>query len=592
MIDSTKLLCKTIKLYEKKFSKASEFLSLDFKDRMEYIKDLVGISTLSVKESELCSEEELRESIKIITDNVIPFVMYCLKIENIPNNRADLVDLYKKLYCLAGKRSLEHFILYYEWDNKDKLLETRYAILSGYVHYLGEIILQNGIETIVAQLPSGYGKSRTLKLAEAWSFGVRPSGTIIAICSSDPLIKSMSRSVIDIIKSPQFGEVFSNMDYAKDNKMFTKETDSEWKLKDCALVSSYLAVSRESNSVGLRASTIISIDDMYADFNEALAMDLNKRLWNKYITVYRERFVKGEKPKVVVAGTKWSPYDLISQIEEDLLKSKEFVPDEEYKYVLKSTDGTAVIIKVPAIDEETGESSCPRMISTEELLEKKDKIPTYLWECNYQQKSVPPEGLEFEYSLLKTYLDIIPPNVSEYCIATLDPARKGKNYVSMPVFSRYGENSEFALVDCLFKKEAMTELYDRIVDLVAKRKIMKLIIENNIDTSLGEVIKEKLRERGITYCEVVCIYSYKKKEDRIKDTQGVIKQSIIFPEKGLFPPSTQMGQFMEQLTTFSFTYPNKYDDAIDSVAMFTMYHIMDMGKSNRAIAIDRRALGI
>ena len=256
-----------------------------------------------------------------------------------------------------------------------------------------------------------------------------------------------------------------------------------------------------------------------------------------------------------------------------------------------STDGTAAIIKVPAIDEETGESSCPKLVSTEELLEKKRKIPLYLWQCNYQQKSVAPEGLEFEYSLLKTYEK---PIISEegYCIASLDPARKGKNYVSMPIFARLGDEGEYGLIDCLFKKEAMNELYDRIIDKIIKWKIVKLIVENNIDTSLASLLEDKLREKGITFCEIVPIYSYKNKETRIKDTQGVIKQTIVFPSKGLYPVSTEIGQFMDQMTMFSFTFPNKYDDAIDSVALFIMVHVLDLGKSTRAIAIDRKMLGI
>ena len=72
----------------------------------------------------------------------------------------------------------------------------------------------------------------------------------------------MSRSVIDILQSQEFGEVFPSMSYAKNSKIFTKETDKEWRLSTCALVNSYMAISRDSNAVGLRASTFISLDDI------------------------------------------------------------------------------------------------------------------------------------------------------------------------------------------------------------------------------------------------------------------------------------------------------------------------------------------
>ena len=88
------------------------------------------------------------------------------------------------------------------------------------------------------------------------------------------------------------------------------------------------------------------------------------------------------------------------------------------------------------------------------------------------------------------------------------------------------------------------------------------------------------------------MYSYLNKEQRIKDYQGLLKQNIIFPERGLYPMATDLGRAVDQLTSYSFDFPNKFDDAIDSVTMFVMYFIADVGKSTKAIAIDRRALGI
>lgn len=495
---------------------------------------------------------------------------------------------------MAGSISLKHFVTYYEWewDEKSKFLEPRLDILNGYCHYLEELIMNEKFLTVIAELPSGYGKSRLLKYAEAWSFGIDNTGSILAICSNDFLIRSMSRSVIDIIQSPEFGEVFPQMNFSKNPKMFSKETDKEWRLNTCALVNSYMAISRDSNAVGLRASKFISLDDMYTDFNEALNNDLNKMLWNKYITVFRERFVKGKPVKMAIVGTKWSAFDLISQIEDDLAQNGDFIDDPIYPYIKVNKERTVAIIKVPALNEE-GETTCPKLISTEELLDKKSKIPAYLWACNYQQQSVPPEGLEFDYNLLQTYSSKIDTN--DVCFATLDPARKGKNYVSMPIFTKVTTETgemKHALIDAMFKKKAMTDLYEEIIMKIKKNKIIKLIVENNTDTSLPYVIEQKLKEENITTCEVVPIYSYLNKEQRIKDYQGVMKQNILFPERGLFPIGTDLGKLMEQLTSYSFSTPNKFDDGLDSVIMYTMYQIADVGKSNKAKAIDRKALGI
>ena len=552
---------QTLKQYiatlKSKINTKAKYDKIDYKQRVSIVKDLQGLAAKNFEEKDHDMETE-----NMLVDHVIPYVSKMIMWEDNPVNVPKQMEVLKDMYRMAARLSLKHFILFYEWDwgEKTKFLEPRQDVLTGYCHYLQELVLNPNFLNVLAELPSGYGKSRLLKYAEAWSFGVDNSKSILAICSNDSLIRAMSRSVIDIIQSPEFGMVFPHMDYTKNNKMFTKETDGEWRLATCSLVNSYMAVSRDSNAVGLRASAFISLDDMYTDFSEALNNDLNKKLWNKYITVYRERFVKGFPPKLAAVGTKWSAFDLLSQIEDDLLRNKEFIDDPKYPYVQISTDGTSAIIKVPAIGED-GETTCPKLIGTEELLDKKSKIPAYLWECNYQQRSVPPEGLEFDYNLLLTYPDRINVTKDMVCFATLDPARKGKNFVSMPIFTRM-EDGKYAWIDCLFKKKAMTDLYEEIIMKIKKNRVIKLIVENNTDTSLPYVIEQKLKEEGIEYCEVIPMYSYQNKEQRIKDYQGILKQNIVFPERGLYPIATDLGRAVDQLTSYSFDFPAKFDKRV------------------------------
>ena len=116
---------------------------------------------------------------------------------------------------------------------------------------------------------------------------------------------------------------------------------------------------------------------------------------------------------------------------------------------------------MPALDE-NDESTCPELASTEELRDKRSKLDTWLWETNYQQNAVAPEGLEFDYERLQTYSEL-PIFEDDYAFASLDPARRGKDYVSMPIFKRNGDF--FYLVDCLFSNTSMKYLYDRIVHI-------------------------------------------------------------------------------------------------------------------------------
>lgn len=439
--------------------------------------------------------------------------------------------------------------------------------------------------------------SRIMKYYEAWRFGVQSEGCIIALCSNDDLVKSLSRSVIDIIKNEEYAKVFPHLNYKENRRIFTKETDGEWKLNTASLASSYLAKSRDANIVGTRASLSIDIDDMYADSNEALDMALHKRLWDKFNTVILARFIRNKKAQVVMSGTMWSPYDLVCQVIQWQKSEKKFIDDPKFKYCEIAEDGSVAIIRIPALDFETDESTCPNIESTEKLRNIRDRISPYLWQCNFQQNPIPPEGLDFDWEVLTTYTSLpdfeFDPQFKgrDYAFATLDPARKGKNYVSMPIFKRF-DDTKYILIDTMYKKRAMNELYDLIVEKIIQHHIIKLVLENNIDTSLKKVIEDKLHEKGVYFCEIIEKYSLGKKEDRIKDMQGIMRNMIIYPDKSLLSSATDMFKFMEHFTTYSFEFPNRYDDAPDSLAMFASEIIEDKSSRNKSTAISRRTLGI
>lgn len=248
---------------------------------------------------------------EIIRKRYIKFLNLMIAIDYNEEHKVIYYQQLENAYRLAARTSLEHFIIYYEWHEEDKILEKRYEILQPYVYYLNKMCFDRSFEGMIVNLPSGYGKSRLVRLYEAFRMGVdNGEGTFLALCSNDDVIKGQSRSVIDIIKNPRFGEVFPSMNYLKDERnFFLKETDGEWKLKNCKLISSYYAKTTNSNVVGSRASLSIDIDDLYADYREALDDNLNKYYLNKFLTVWRKRYVQDKKAQVIVTGTMWSSID-------------------------------------------------------------------------------------------------------------------------------------------------------------------------------------------------------------------------------------------------------------------------------------------
>lgn len=570
------LICSILDELEGNFKKKKkEQITMD--NIFTLMKDLKALfSTYSELDRKGCGRLVITRYIKLIN--------LMLNIEIRQNRLAEYHDQLKNAYKLAARVSLEHFLIYYEWDSDDKVYEKRVNILEGYVYFLNTMCYNRKIRKLIVNMPSGYGKTRPEKLYEAFRLGIDPTVTFMSVSSNDRLLRQTSRSVIDIIKSPQYGEVFPELDYETHKKtLFLKETDEDWKLKDCHLQTSYITTTRDATATGFRCSASTHIDDLYNDAYEAMNKELNDRVYNKYQMVWTERTVKGKKPQIIVTMTRWGVDDLISRLINDEKAKQNFTPHPRFKYCEISEDGEVVIIRVPALDE-NDQSTCPELASTEELIDKRNKLDTWLWETNYQQNAVAPEGLEFDWERLLTY-DELPVFQDNYCMASLDPSRRGNDYVSMPIFRRNGDY--FYLVDCLFSNTSITFLYDEIVNKIIENNIIKFVIENNTDTSLKTVIEDKLRQKGYLNCTIYEKYNSKKKELRINEQKDIVRTRIMFPRKGKYGENTQMGKALRQMTTFSFNYPNKHDDMIDSVCIFSNEIILGNAEPQKAVATKR-----
>lgn len=339
-------------------------------------------------------------------------------------------------------------------------------------------------------------------------------------------------------------------------------------------------------STGKRAS-ILLIDDLLKDDSESYNVALHKKMVDRYESTWSSR-ADGDNLKVFLMGTMWADTDLLNVMYDRYCEEEDIIPSSKFKYTEVTTTGSAVFIGIPALDE-FDKSTCPKRYSSDMLIKKRKNMSKFLWQAVYQQNPIAPEGLEFNDSVLQHYTTLDDLEVQAR-YAALDPARRGKNYVSMPITYKVGD--KFYLVDCLFKKKSMMELYDMIVEKIISHRLNFLVVENNTDTSLKMVLETKLKERNYAGCVILEKYSSQNKEQRIKNNQGYVRNDIVFPSKANYTPTSEMGLFMENVTSYSFTYPNKFDDAIDSLVLLIMEFISKNGKFEGIKRIKRSLLGL
>lgn len=550
--------------YRYKFGK-----KIPFDEVFEMINDLYLLFNAYEQYTKKCG--------KIVIKRFIPLLDLLIKIDKTPSHSVNYHNILKYAYKLGARVSLEHYMVYREWEEKEKFFETRFKIMQGYVHFLDRIETDPHFELLIANMPSGYGKTYPEKISEAWSFGIDDTGAILSLCSNDTVVKGGSRTVINEIKSQPFGEVFPHLAYDdKDKNFFLKETDGDWKLKNCKLMSSYNATTTNSNVVGQRASKRIHIDDLYPNYKEAMNKNLNDEYYNNFHTVWKKRFIQEAKyHKVVVTGTLWSSDDFIARLIAWAKSRYKFEKHPKYPYTLiaKDNEGHIVcaIVQVPALDYETGQSVCPELRSTAKVLEDKEAIEDYLFQTNFQQIPTDPETLFFSYNRIRTY-EQIPPTDFTGAYSVIDATRKsGKDFFAMPIMKKVkNENiNDYYLKDCLFTRTATKDMYMAIVEKIIEHHIILLVIESNVTSELKQNIEKILKEKGVGFCEIIEKYNTIPKPTRIENEKGTIKKLMVFPKKGMFGINTDMGKFMENLTLYNNAGNNTNDDAPDSLAMFS-----------------------
>lgn len=507
--------------------------------------------------------------------------------------------VWKKAYAFAARRSLEHFIEYMELDmaKNVRVYGNRREVLKPLVYYLNKITFDDNMEFLEASYPPSYGKTYILNLYSAWVFGLDKENSILRISYSEELVLAASRSIQNYIKSPKYAEIFEY--YSSFNgKCFDKEKESDWTIRGSSTQTSHIARTRDGSVTGVRANKAIIIDDILKGAEEAINTSNHNKIYNSWKTEWVNRKAN-DNCKYIFVGTMWSNEDLLNRVISDFESGTRYIPcpiREFNKTVMLTENGKAVVIRMPLLDE-NNKSTCEKITSTEKALALRDTTEPFLFSCVYQQNPIAPTGLEFADSELEHY-DMLPlyengdKAYSEYAFAVLDPARKGKDNVSMPICVVDNSDETYYMVDCLFKQKAMTELYDDIVDKIIQHHVIKFVVENNIDTSLKVLLQEKLEAKGYHDCEIIEKFNTAPKEKRIKDMRGIIKRRVAFKEKQAYKPNTDYGRFMQNFTTYSFDYANKHDDAPDSLALFANEIILGNARVSAPKGILRSLLGI
>jgi len=539
-------------------------------------------SALSILE-EMYKQDELG-SVKVAKTKLIPILHKLIEGSKI-ENMALFFDYYKRAYCFCARRDFECFVDYIEWNMPRKVLANRRNVLKPYVDALNRIAFDERLQYLVVSYPPSMGKSYLATLFTAWGYGISINNSVIRMSYSDELVLGFSRTVKGIISSPEFAEIFP-LFKLYNGKPFEVERESDWKIKNANVPkSNHIARTRNGSTTGERASFAIIFDDMTKGAEEANSESVHRGIYDKWNTEWWNRR-DGVRCKFIFVGTQWTPEDILNRIIEDRNKISTLQPTDNH-YVMESEDKSTIVIRVPMLDE-NHKTTCSEVYPQQIAEQIEQNTDPFLFSCVYQQNPIAPTGREFAWECIRTYIneELLNVHLTQNSMATLDTARKGKDNVSMPIFKN-DNNGNHYLIDAIYKQKPMDDLYDEIIEKIIEHRITTLVIENNIDTSLKRLLEDRLHIRGIYWCIIIEKYNTVKKEERIKNNRGIVQKQIVFPDKSIVRPNTDIGRMMDNITKYSFDKPNVHDDGIDSVCMYASEIIFGKGTLSKPVAIRR-----
>lgn len=506
----------------------------------------------------------------------------------------EYLERYKELYdnfmALASFRSFKHYCIYMQSAFGFTLWEDTQNCFDGYFYYSTQQILDGTIKFMEKQLPTGYGKSISDCFKQSWELGIDIDNDILKVCGNDKFTDDCFQNVVEkLMLSDKYAKVFpyfAQFNGEKDSMFsFCSRKDLKFSITGSKKSTNLRIVTKLSDVNGVRAKHLY-FDDITQRKDMANLTAHNKDI-HAFEHEWFERNYNRNNLLIDASGTTYSQFDFLSFIKRVMGGDKakktsinKYTSIGESDYIVPK--GKSVFVCVPLLDYDTDESTYPKKISTHSARKKREENPNEFWAMD-MQRPLPPDSSPFYFTKLRQYTTL--PNIGEHnrletCVASLDTKRRGKDFLSMPIFfeaddpDRKGE-SAFYLVDWLYDDRPMKECLPLIVSKIMQHKITRLYVERNTEECIETLLTDKLKEQGYTSCVIEEVYSTEPKDRRIMSAEGDIKAKMIFPIYGTYSPSNDIGKAL--LNVYGYTYVGNvlHDDAPDSLALFAKRFIMN-----------------
>lgn len=385
---------------------------------------------------------------------------------------------------------------------------------------------------LIINIAPRYGKTElAVKNFIAFSLANNPTAKFIHLSYADDLALDNSESIRDMVKSPEYQELFDvNIKTTSDSKKkwYTTKDGGVYATSAGGQVTGFGAGSIENT--GKFEGAIIIDDPIKPD--DADSERVREYVNNKFDSTIKNRVNSRDTP-IIIIMQRLHEADLCG-------------------YVIDNDDREWDVVKLPCIYQENGEEQAlwPEKHTLEELykLRKSNEI---VFDRQYMQNPQPLKGML--YSHLNTVKDI--PEGEVVCY--VDTADTGEDYLC--AIAAVALNGSLYVIDVVYTKEPQEVTEGQVASLIMRNKVNRAMIEsNNGGRSFSRSVNRILDDCGWRKTVISTHHQSANKNTRILSNSSNVSLNVYFCEN-------LNAEFMLALKTYTREGKNKHDDAPDAL---------------------------
>ena len=413
-------------------------------------------------------------------------------------------------------------------------------------------VLEGKLDFLSISMPKRCGKSQLGINFTNMLSGKFPDRSTLMEGTGDDLVQSFYKGCLEYIQQPNDYHFY---DIFPESKLV--QTNADTKVINLLHKSRFPTVmcrSIDARQVGLsEATNLLYLDDCVEGREEAKN---RQRLDDKWEVISGDIIGRAiEGTPIVICGTRYSLYDPIGHLQEEMRKQGK----------------RCKIIETPALDPVTDESNFEyiregrKVFTTQYFRDQREMLSAEQFESEFQQQPFEAKGILFSEASLNRYFELPVDREPDSIIAVCDTADKGADYCSMPIAAVYGD--EVYIVDVVFddsppevtKPECAKALMDNLV-------VAGTFESNNAGTYFARDVQQILTDRKYV-CNIRTKRTISNKQTRIEFASDNIIKHFYFKDPSLYARNSQYAMFMKQVTTYTRSGKVPHDDAPDSLSL-------------------------